>query len=244
MNWYDESGGTKRLRLPVRCVDGQWEFYLGGPVPVRDGAFGELLVSSHQISDPSFLERVTQQVRVRILGEGGRLMVALSLVDPSLGKGAAVKIDVLPEYLPSASPTFVPVELGAFRGPPRSPTEPPLEGGLWMTINGLQETEISSGPVLLPNALGGDQALSLNHAFTLLSERLETHRISHTGNVYARVFYCESNGKWYPLEVLRTRELSRAENRVMAGAWAEIEQALGWCPLPAKSEGKRRRGRS
>ena len=55
------------------------------------------------------------------------------------------------------------------------------------------------------------EALSLNHAYTLLSERIETHRRSHTGNVFERVFFQKDNS-WYPLQVLRE----------------EFEQKLNW----------------
>jgi hypothetical protein len=44
---------------------------------------------------------------------------------------------------------------------------------------------------------------SLNIALTRLSERYEPWRKAHTGNVYDRVIYKESNDKWYPLDVMR-----------------------------------------
>ena len=44
---------------------------------------------------------------------------------------------------------------------------------------------------------------SLNYAFTRLSEQYEPWRISHTGNIYDRIFYKENNEKWYPIDLLR-----------------------------------------
>ena len=48
------------------------------------------------------------------------------------------------------------------------------------------------------------EARSLNHAVTLLSTRFEPKRISHTGNVFTRVFYrCTKSKDWRPLNELR-----------------------------------------
>jgi hypothetical protein len=48
------------------------------------------------------------------------------------------------------------------------------------------------------------EARSLNHAFTLLSMKFETKRISHSGNVFARVYcYSEKRKEWHPLDELR-----------------------------------------
>lgn len=50
--------------------------------------------------------------------------------------------------------------------------------------------------------LDDKEACSLNHAFTLLSERFETKRRSHTGNVFDRG-YVERNDRWIQLNNLR-----------------------------------------
>jgi hypothetical protein len=48
------------------------------------------------------------------------------------------------------------------------------------------------------------EARSLNHAVTLLSTRFEPNRISHTGNVFTRVFYrCTESKDWRSLNELR-----------------------------------------
>jgi len=59
----------------------------------------------------------------------------------------------------------------------------------------------------------------LNHAFTKLSETYDTWRISHTGNIYTRVFYQERNGKWYPLDLLRNEKLEKQEQEIAKGLW-------------------------
>ena len=46
-------------------------------------------------------------------------------------------------------------------------------------------------------AVHGDR-IQPEHAFTLLSQMYEKHRISNTGNVYTRVFYQDRDQHWYP----------------------------------------------
>lgn len=74
------------------------------------------------------------------------------------------------------------------------------------------------------------RANSLNHACTLLSERYEGHRISHTVNVYKHVFYQEAGsegGRWYPLDQLRNGVVAGVEESIRADAWARLEERLG-----------------
>jgi hypothetical protein len=134
-------------------------------------------------------------------------------------------------HLPSVSTQFVPVSLGPVR---KTPTTEMFEedGGLWMVVSGLGECELFSSSVDFPEELAMESAQSLNHAFTKLSERFETHRLSHTGSVYSRVFYLESDLRWYPLEYLKSAALGRAEHAVMAAGWQAIEAQLGWCKFP------------
>ncbi len=48
----------RRLRIPVRLVDGKWEFLFGGQVPVKETAVAELVVDRGSISDEKFLEKM------------------------------------------------------------------------------------------------------------------------------------------------------------------------------------------
>lgn len=96
----------------------------------------------------------------------------------------------------------------------------------------MERCELHGSTVLLPSDFGEQTAVSLNHAFTLLSERYEKHRLSHTGNVYERFFYEESDKRWYPLDDLRKGVLVGAERKLLSDAWAEVERLLGWRPLP------------
>ncbi len=51
----------KRLKLPVHLVNGGWEFFYGGAVPVDNGTQAEMVIDSARITDKDFLHRVTQR---------------------------------------------------------------------------------------------------------------------------------------------------------------------------------------
>lgn len=233
-----------RLKLPARFVDGHWEFAFGGSVPVRPGAEAELIVESSLITDLDFLKRVTQEVVVQFLPEGTELLVALTpgdkvdisglvapVLDPRNGQYTVAGSD-----LPSVSTRFAKVKLGVpadlFPGSVELDAQ---AGGLWLTVTGLWDCELNSPAVSFPPEYGLEPARSLNHAFTRLSEKFETHRISHTGNVFQRVFYRERSGWWRPLRQLREIAIDRAENAILASGWAAIEASLGWCRWEPRS---------
>ena len=79
-------------------------------------------------------------------------------------------------------------------------------GGIFLQFDGLEQTGILlAGSLKLPIKEGDKDVFvdSLNYAFTRLSEQYEPWRLSHTGNIYDRIFYKENNEKWYPIDLLR-----------------------------------------
>jgi len=241
---YHDPNWSEQITIPVTRVGDRWEFFYGGDVPVREGTLGHLTVGAGQITNKEFLDRLQRPALVKIFPEGTPLLVALSdrtqrvCVPPDLWKQVN-RIDI-----PSEVTRLERVVLG-----PRRPGASQLNldgqkddksGGLWLKVKGLDKTELISSTVLMPEGLEDPTAISLNHAFTKLSERYEKHRISHTGNVYSRVFYKEANNKWYPLADLREGVLVSAERRLIAEAWQSLEQQLGWRPVIRPSKKKDR----
>lgn len=236
---YDDLS-TKHITLTVKCVDDRWEFFYGGLVPVKQGTIAELKVPFNAITDERFKDRVTSEVSVKILDQNMPLIVALSDRSQNGAKiGSWPKH--LPRQLPPGTTRFEEVLLGPARhNKESSQMTLSLEdgSGLWLRVKGLEKCELRTGTILIKKHDEQDQhipAVSLNHAFTLLSERYETHRISHTGNVYERFFYQEPNGNWYPLKDLREGVLADIEREFLFKSWAEIERQLGWRPMPASS---------
>ena len=100
----------------------------------------------------------------------------------------------------------------------------------------------------LPEGFDPKTATSLNHACTLLSERYETHRMSHTLNVYQHVFYQEheaTNDKphWRPLDALRNGVIADMERSILSDAWRKLEEQLGFRPIGTAAAKPHRRKR-
>ncbi len=122
----------------------------------------------------------------------------------------------------------------------------PKRGGLWIRQRGMDRTELVCSGVVMPQGFARKEASSLNHACTLLSERHEVHRISHTLNVYQHVFYLEGAGqrpRWRPLNALRSGVIADMERSILADAWRELEEKLGFRPFRSAEANPRRRKR-
>lgn len=231
-----EGDDVKRVKLPVQWVDGRWEFLYGGGIPVREGSYAELSVALHAIEDESFRKRVTQEVVVKVFDEERPLIVALNDRKWDGPRHSGFKVAL--EDVPTGCTRFEQVWVG-----PKSVATGKFDadhGGLWMRQHGVGRCELVCSSVVMPAGSSVPTASSLNHAVTLLSEQHETHRISHTGNVYERVFYQEGSGRWFPLAYLRSGVLARAEQKVISDAWTKLEEQLGWRPLPIASRKKRK----
>ena len=230
---------TAKVTVPVKRVGERWEFFYGGDVPVREGTLGELTLSAEQITDESFRQRVMQELTVKILDEGTELLVALSDRDAN-GRRVGAWPEWYPPNVPPGTTRFERIWLGPVKKKPdEQPLDPaPERGGLWLKLKGLERCELQGSTVQMPAGFQPPVAISLNHAFTMLSQAYEKHRISNTGNVYSRVFYQDRDHGWYPLDDLRTGVQAEGERKLLGELWAQVEQTLGWRPAPAA---KRRR---
>lgn len=234
------SDWTAKVAVPVKRVGERWEFFYGGDVPVREGTLGELTLSVEQITDESFRKRVMQELTVKILDEGTELLVALSDRGTN-GRRAGSWPEPYPPNVPPGTTRFERIRLGSVK---QKPGEPPLaaefaRGGLWLKLRGLERCELQGSSVQMPEGFEPKVAISLNHAFTMLSRAHEKHRISNTGNVYSRVFYQDRNERWYPLDDLRMGVQAKGERKLLSELWAQVEQTLGWRPEPVAKRKRR-----
>jgi hypothetical protein len=220
----------KIIRVPVKLVDGQWELLYGGPVRVKEGALGDLHVDRMFFTDKKFLKALTEKRTVPVLPQGAELRVALTIRPglPQHLQALLLPIDKTPHDHTtrlSVDARFVSIHLG---GPTQAQRKKgATEGGLALWLEGMEPRYIESGVVNLQKATGLDPVESLNHAFTRLSEVFEPWRKSHTGSIYERMFYSESNNRWYPLRDLRDRALVVAERKVMKQLWERVAAELG-----------------
>lgn len=223
----------RRLRLPVRFIGGHWELIFGGNVPVIPESFGELIVDRSSISDAAFLQRMEAKSSHLVLSEGTRLLVRIAVrswkdVPEPLNKCSTYISDMLPKLAQnelddrtSSHCLFVDVFLG-----PADTQQQKLfssdKGGLWLQTQGIEAIGLASSQINFPDVLKIPPVASLNHAYTRLSELFESWRISHTGNIYKQVYYQERNGKWHPLEILRSKTMNKEEAQIASGLWNDF----------------------
>jgi hypothetical protein len=227
-----EQYSKQRIRIPVKLVDGVWEFFYGGALPIRPNCIADLVLDKASIADPSFLSLLRRRTDHKILAEGTELLVALTLRE---GVSAALTKHILPrpsitlgpDYYSTPRPSctaFVSITVG--KATQQQSRNGVLEGGVWLRVEGAQPKGLFSSSIRVPHEVFAEPVESLNHAFSKLSEKYEPWRISHTGSVYTRVLYQEENRKWYPIDVLRDAALARDEHQLVRQQWDKIRQQI------------------
>lgn len=225
------------IRIPVKLVDGHWEHFYGGGLPIKNGTVGDLVVDKSSIEDKNFLANLKRSSKHKILEVGTELLVALTVRHPlsigpvlanhllPVGKNGPALGDAYYWTTRSGDTRFVKITVG---GPTESQKrdDPKEKGGVWLHVEGLIPKGVSSSTIQLPKGVADGSAASLNHAFTLLSEHYEPWRKSHTGNIYDRMLYQEANEKWYPLNVLRDAALAKDEHQFLRSQWEQITKTL------------------
>lgn len=228
------------LRIPVKSVNGNWEYFYGGKVPVKEGHIGDLIIDRDSITDPKLLERLLRKSQHKIFEPDVELVAALTIRPETRLEPGLIEHSITPDKLDgklsadyfseprSGSTRFVRLHL---LGPTeRQKREGAKAGGLWLVIKGTQPEGLISSTVKVPDAVSKDPLDSLNHAFTKLSEKYEPWRKSHTGNVYTRILYRENSGIWYPLDIARQAALAKEEHSHIRDQWALICESLGIGP--------------
>ena len=202
------------VRIPVRFVDGAWVTESGRRLTASDGTVADFVVRQDAMSELWPKRVVHEHEYVQFLEQGGALRIALRVRQPDELRGALLK------HLVPFGDMFGQVEWGSVKGWHSTearffeiklgePTEgqldvfPDFSGGLMVGVRGWRIEDIAPSLFELPEAVSERQPLSLNHAYTLLSEIYEIHRASHTGSIYQTVFYRGEGGRWYPLDLLR-----------------------------------------
>jgi hypothetical protein len=227
----------RRLRVPVRFVDGVWECAFGGAVPVAQYSEAELVLDPGCITEKAFLKALDRPDKHKVLSAGARLRFALTI------KWEAPPAKELQEHLIAyndmrgalgsailhpwnpANLYFVEAELAKPERPSKRGTDT-ADGGLWLITQGVRTTGMLSPSIVLPSGMPKPRATSLNHALTELSEAYEVWRLSHTGNAYLQVYYQAKTGLWHPLEMLRSAALNEQEHAIGGQLWDEFMKKM------------------
>lgn len=174
----------KTVRFPVKVVEGELKFFYGGDLPtMKDGAVGELIIPEFCITSDYRLGLIQKETEKEFLAKGTVLMARLS----------PKSIDPTEKFLKRMK-VFPPID-GLF-------SEIRLESNLCINLRGTKNPELLDCTCKIP-ALPDATPKSINHAFTLLSEKFETHRRSHTANVFQQVYYQNKPNHWVQLDERR-----------------------------------------
>lgn len=171
---------NKTVSIPVRYTKGKIEYYYGKKLPkLKDGVIGELILPAYAVEDKKFLENISKEVIVDFLPSGTKLFVEINIK-------YFEKIDEdLQKFIITDRYHFIEIILQEIQK---------------LKLRGTKKPQLLSAKCYIP-ALG-KVASSLNHAYSLISQAYEIERISHIGNVFKKVYYCD-NFLYHELDTLR-----------------------------------------
>ena len=174
----------KTVQIPFRVVKDKLEFFYGGALPtLKEGAIGEITIAEYSVMDKRKLKLISQEFEKDFLPEKTHLYAKFSKKSNNQS-GLLKKIQTI-DYQEGL---FAEIVL----------TEP-----LRIKYRGTKKPELLDCKCKIP-LLPDIEATSLNHAYTMVSEKIETHRKTHTGNIYTGIFFLSHQDTWRPLDDLRS----------------------------------------
>ena len=191
--------------VPVMVRERRIEFFfLGHPLSLREGAVGELLLPRSSVLDDHLLSLLEEKREIVLLTKGNFLYAQVSGVAPG-AEGILTAADGIES--PSGDWFYAALE---------------LHETLHLKLDGTKQPSLARTKTRIP--LMKVEANSLNHACTLLSERFERSRQSHTANVFKKVFFVVEESQrtlvgerkvknLRPLDDLRAEQMALFEKR-------------------------------
>ena len=182
---------AKIVRIPVRIQTGKIVQEDGKPIPeMRDNVLGELIVGYHDFKNSKEAAVFNAEQSVVLLPKDHQVFLGLSL--SGLNQDDS-------KHLKSAVSAFITEKECLVIN--QLPVEVHLLDDLILTIRGTKNPILQACRCTIP-ILENKEARSLNHAYTLISTRYETKRISHSGNAFLRGLVKIGN-QWKTLNQLR-----------------------------------------
>jgi hypothetical protein len=180
--------------IPIRVVVGGIQYFYGGPLPrLRDGTVGDLIVQESDLLDQRDVALLKQEQSVVLLPADSKVLLP---VNPRGDTEGVIVADSHGRCLPSfATAGWV---------------ETVLKGELRLRLRGTKSGILEPVPCLIPAI--SRQAISVNEAYRLVSERYEPNRRSHSGNVF-ELAHCWL-GRWRSLGELRDEVQAAHEKRL------------------------------
>lgn len=176
----------KTIVIPIKINTNGMEYFYGGPLPAfKNGAIGDLIVPINSVLELDKFQKIRSEKIITILEKNCRLLV-----------------NVQPEPLAN-SRLFRPKDRSLLRGLVGEFVEIVLNEDLNLKLRGTKKAKLVPSACEIP--VLKKKAHSVNHAYSIVSGVFEKSRISHTGNVFQKVFYWSEKEEWRPLDTLREK---------------------------------------
>lgn len=184
----------KTVRIPVIINNGKVRYYYGGDLPeIGNNVIGELILPEHSVKDERFVSISQMEEEIEFIAAGNTLMFSVSKKSVPQDKEEYLKIIPTQTW---TSDAFVEVSI-----------KEPLK----LLIRGSKKPILSNVKCFIPSL--GKEVISLNSAYSAISEIYESHRTSHTGNVFDKCYYKHDN-LWYTLDHKRQIEEGKFEEKL------------------------------
>jgi len=145
---------------------------------LKEGAFGEITIHERSVIKQEIIDILNEEKTILFLKSESILYVQIRRDDlEKLDK----KIYLHVKDIPSKYNAYVEVI---------------LQEDLILNIKGYKKATLKSCKCTIP-ALGDKEVNSLNHAYTLISEKFEPSRLSRGGNVFKKLFYKDTKKASY-----------------------------------------------
>lgn len=171
----------KTVKIPIKIVKGCPCLELGERLPeLAEGTLGDLIVPAYAFKEPKECARFLEEESALFLNKGDILVAQIDSRHVPKELAKAVNHDC--KGVCGAGVAFV------------------LCAEQEILTRGTKNAALKKCECSIP-ALE-KKAVSINHAYSLISQAFEPHRVSHTGNVFAKVFF-KKGEIWKPLKDLR-----------------------------------------
>lgn len=191
----------RTIRIPLRVVEGEFKPFYGSTMPrLVDGAIVDLVIPEYALRADDFA-RFQAERSVQLFPKDSELMIGLR-PPGRIPYTLCTREDLGKSRVVSSHRAFACVKL--------------LEG-LTLCLRRGKRAFLRQSACEVP-ALGLEaEAKSLNDAYTLLSQKYEPDRRSHTGNVFREALYWdESQEFWRWLDDLRIQKEEEFEQELAA----------------------------
>jgi hypothetical protein len=188
---------SKIVKIPIEIKNGKVEFYFEGSLPeIKEGTLGDLFVPAYAVKNEKIKILLSEERNIPLFKKGTELFVQIQ---------TNVESKDLEEKMADPEECGVLVKKKFIRIV--------LDAPLYLILKGTKHPVLSGAKCKAINNKN-ISGLSLNHIYTLISQLYESERISHTGNVFKKIYYEDKTEKClFPIERFRRKREILFDNR-------------------------------